>query len=372
MKMFPTLHRRVTSPFRTLRTLRTTRLFSTTTAAASDPDLPSSDLPSSTGVAIIGGGVIGTSIAYHLSKLSIPGGVTLFEKNTLTSGTTWHAAGLMVTFGSLSHTQTSMRMYTKELYSKVLEEETGLSTGFKACGFVELATNPDRLEEYRRIAAFNRYAGVDVREIGPSEVKELCPLIETADVLGGFYVPDDGRVNPVDVTMALAKGARDNGCRIFENRGVEDVVVGRNDAGRRVVKGVRMEGVVVQADYVVNAGGMWAGQFARKHGVHVPNQANEHYYLITEKMDSVDKDWPVVEDPSSGVYIRPEGDGMMLGLFEEEGRAFQPRGIPENLPTFCEIEPDMDRMMPYFEKAMRRAPATMDVGMKKIFCGPER
>jgi len=168
------------------------------------------ELPSHASVVIIGGGIIGTSVAYHLSKMGVTD-VVLLEQSQLTAGTTWHAAGLMVTFGSLSETSTDIRKYTKELYSTILEQETGQSTGFKPVGFIELATEPDRLEEYRRIAAFNRRCGVDVHEISTGEVKSLFPLCETEDVLAGFYVTDDGRVNPVDATMALAKGARMHG-----------------------------------------------------------------------------------------------------------------------------------------------------------------
>src|SRR5256714_5721645 len=170
-------------------------------------------LPDRSRVVVVGGGVVGTSVAYHLAPLGCE--VLLLERDKLTSGTTWHAAGLMVTFGSTSETSTSMRRYTRELYAR-LESETGLATGLKQVGFIELATDDGRLEEYRRVAAFNRFCGVDVHEISPGEVKERFPLARVDDVLAGFYVPDDGRVNPVDVTMSLARGARLKGARIVE------------------------------------------------------------------------------------------------------------------------------------------------------------
>src|ERR687897_1348750 len=155
-------------------------------------------VPQRARVVVIGGGVIGTTVAYHLAALGWTD-VVLLERDRLTSGTTWHAAGLMVTFGSLSETSTEMRKYTRDLYAK-LEAETGQSTGFKPVGFIEVAADKDRLEEYRRVAAFNRWCGIEVDEISPSEVKALFPLARVDDILGGFYVKDDGRANPVDVT----------------------------------------------------------------------------------------------------------------------------------------------------------------------------
>src|ERR671915_2353163 len=171
-------------------------------------------LPDRARVVVIGGGVIGTSVAYHLAHAGWKD-VVLLERDRLTSGTTWHAAGLIVTFGSTSETSTEMRKYTRDLYAR-LEAETGQSTGLKQVGFIEVAADAGRLEEYRRGAAFNRWCGVDVDEISPSEVKALFPLARVDDILAGFYVADDGRANPVDVTMALAKGARMAGARLVE------------------------------------------------------------------------------------------------------------------------------------------------------------
>src|SRR6516162_8984966 len=171
-------------------------------------------IPDRARVVVVGGGVIGTSVAYHLGHMGVPD-VLLLERDRLTSGTTWHAAGLMATFGSTSQTSTELRIYTRDLYGR-LEAETGLATGLKQVGLIELAIEPGRLEEYRRVTAFNRLCGVEVHEISPREVADLFPLARTDDVLAGFYIPADGRVNPVDVTMSLAKGARMRGERIIE------------------------------------------------------------------------------------------------------------------------------------------------------------
>ena len=171
-------------------------------------------LPKQARVVIVGGGIIGCSVAYHLALLGWQD-VVLLERDRLTSGTTWHAAGLMVTFGSTSETSTEMRKYTRDLFGR-LEAETGFATGFKPVGFIEVAADRDRLEEYRRVAAFNRYCGVDVQEISPQEIAALFPYARVDDLLAGFYVKEDGRVNPVDVTMALARGAQQRGVRIIE------------------------------------------------------------------------------------------------------------------------------------------------------------
>src|SRR5262245_46042636 len=208
-------------------------------------------LPDRARVVVIGGGVIGTSVAYHLAHMGWKD-IVLLERDRLTSGTTWHAAGLMVTFGSTSETSTELRKYTRDLYSR-LEAETGQATGFKPVGFIEVAADADRLEEYRRVAAFNRFCGVDVHEISPSEVKRLFPLARVDDMLAGFYVKGDGRANPVDVTMALTQGARRAGARIIEGVAVTGVL----RQGRRVA-GVTTSHGNIAAEYVVNCAGMWA------------------------------------------------------------------------------------------------------------------
>lgn len=312
---------------------------------------------------VIGGGIIGTSVAYHLAHLGWRD-VVVLERDQLTSGTTWHAAGLMVTFGSLSETSTEMRRYTRDLYER-LENETGLATGFAPVGFIELASDQDRLQEYRRVAAFNRHCGVDVEEISPAEVANMFPLARTDDLLAGFYVPGDGRVNPVDATMSLAKGARLQGVTICEGARVTDVTT---STGR--VTGVVTDQGTIESEYVVNCAGMWARQLGERSGVNIPLQAAEHYYLVTEPMDGIDASWPVIEDPANFGYYREETGGLMIGLFEPECAPWKVEGIPENA-SFTSIQPDWDRMGPYVERAMQRVPGAAETGIRTFFCGPE-
>ncbi len=314
-------------------------------------------------VVVIGGGIIGCSVAYHLAEMGCRD-VVLLERDRLTSGTTWHAAGLIVTFGSTSETSTEMRKYTRDLYAR-LEAETGLSTGFEPVGFIEVAADADRLEEYRRVAAFNRHCGVDVHEISPRQIAELFPLARTDDLRAGFYVQGDGRANPVDVTMALAKGARLRGVTVIEGVPVTDIL-----AERGTVTGVRTPLGDIRAEYVVSCTGMWARQLGEKAGVNVPLQAAEHYYLITDKIAGLNKSVPVLEDPASYGYYREEVGGLLVGLFEPVCAPWNVSGVPEDF-SFGEITPDWERMGPYVEKAMRRVPASLEVGVRKFFCGPE-
>ncbi len=324
---------------------------------------PRDDVPQRARIVVVGGGVIGASVAYHLAHLGWTD-VVLLERDRLTSGTTWHAAGLMVTFGSTSETSTEMRKYTRDLYAR-LEAETGLATGLKQVGFIEAAADEGRLEEYRRVAAFNRLCGVDVEEISPGEVKGLFPLARTDDILAGFYVKDDGRVNPVDVTMSLAKGARMRGVTILE--GVPATGFLRRGGA---VTGARTPYGDIEAEYVVNCAGMWARQLGAMVGVNIPLQAAEHYYLITEPIEGMDGSLPVFEDPGSHGYFREEGAGLMIGLFEPVCAPWNVEHIPENF-SFGEIPPDWDRMAPYLQRAMERVPVSLEAGIRTFFCGPE-
>ncbi len=320
-------------------------------------------IPARARVVVIGGGVIGCSIAYHLAHMGCKD-VVLLERDRLTSGTTWHSAGLMVTFGSTSETSTEFRKYTRDLYAR-LEAETGQATGFKPVGFIELACDADRLEEYRRVSAFNRLCGVDVHEISAREVGDLFPLARTDDILAGFYVKEDGRVDPVDVTMALSKGAKLQGATILEHVPVTGITQRRG-----AVTGVVTPLGTIEAEFVVNCTGAWGREVGALAGVSVPLQAAEHYYLLTEEIAGVSKQWPVLEDPGSYGYFREEGGGLMIGLFEPVCAPWMVNGMPNDF-SFGEIAPDWDRMGGYIETAMNRVPISHTTGVKKLFCGPE-
>jgi heterotetrameric sarcosine oxidase gamma subunit len=323
---------------------------------------PSGNIPAQAQVVIIGGGVIGCSIAYHLTKLGWKD-VIILERKQLTSGTTWHAAGLVVTpGGDKQYVETAT--YTRELI-KSLEAETGQSTGFKEIGYLQLACTPDWLEERRRMAVAARMHGVNYQEISPSEVKTMWPLADTSDVIAGFYTPEDGRANPVDFTMALAKGARMGGARIFE----ETEVTGINKKNGRVT-GVVTDKGPIEAQVVVNCAGMWGREVGKLAGANVPLQAAEHYYLLTEPIAGVHPDLPIIEDFGRYSYFREEVGGLLVGFFEPVAAPWGMDGIPKDF-TFGEIKPDWDRMMPYVEIAMQRVPVLENAGIHKFFCGPE-
>jgi glycine cleavage system aminomethyltransferase T/glycine/D-amino acid oxidase-like deaminating enzyme len=320
-------------------------------------------LPDRAQVVVVGGGVIGCSLAYHLTRLGWTD-VLLLERQQLTSGTTWHAAGLITSAGMVDETSLWMSRYSRDLYSG-LEAETGLSTGFRAIGHISLASTPRRLEALRRDAAWAHALGVEDIEISAEEVSKLWPIADVDDVLAGFYVADEGRANPVDVAMSLAKGARSRGARIVEGVAVE----GFSRSGRRIT-GVVTDRGTVEAEYVVISAGMWARQLGALAGVDIPLQAAEHYYLLTEPMAGVHRDLPVIEDPDRYGYYREEGDGLLVGLFEPVAAPWNVDAIPRDF-AFGTLPPDWERVGPYLEAAMDRIPSLSSAGIRTFFCGPE-
>ncbi|HUY61721.1 MAG TPA: FAD-dependent oxidoreductase, partial [Candidatus Dormibacteraeota bacterium] len=321
------------------------------------------DLPARARVVVVGGGVIGANVAYHLAKLGWTD-VVLLERRQLTAGTTWHAAGLITSAGMFSETLLWMARYTRDLYAG-LEEETGQATGWRPVGHLHVATTPGRLEGLRREAAFARGHGVDDHEISPAELGRMWPEAKTDDVLGAFYVPDEGRINPADVTMALAKGARMHGVRIVEGVAVTGFTT---KSGR--VTGVLTDRGTIETEYVVNCAGMWARQVGEMAGVSVPLQASEHYYMITEPVEWAHPDLPVIEDPDRYGYYREEGGGILVGLFEPVGGPWSLDRIPDEV-AFASLPPDWERIGPYLDRAMDRIPALHKAGIKTMFCGPE-
>lgn len=322
----------------------------------------SKPIPGSANVVIIGGGIIGCSVAYHLTKLGVTD-VVLFERKQLTCGTTWHAAGLITTLRATEN-QTWLAKYTRDLYEK-LEAETGQATGFAPIGSIQVASSVERVEEMRRGCDVAASFGVESQEISPSEVQALWPMANVDDVLAGFHFPHDGRANPTDTTQALARGARTGGAKIFEQTAVDEVLL---DNGK--VVGVMVAGNRIAADVVVNCTGMWAREVGLQSGVDIPLQAAEHYYLVTDSIDGISSQLPILRDPGKQSYYREETGKLMIGLFEDTAAAWDVPKIPDEF-CFDELPPDWDRLTPYLESAMERVPISMESGVQLFFCGPE-
>jgi len=319
-------------------------------------------LPTHARVVIVGGGVIGCSVAYHLAKLGWRD-VVLLERKQLTSGTTWHAAGLLTTLRD-TETQTRLAKYTLDLYRK-LGEETGQATGLIGCGSIQLAMTADKAVEMRRGFNLARSFGVEAQEVSAADVAKMWPLADVSDLEAAFHFPDDARANPTDVTQALAKGARQGGVRIFENTPVLGILTNNGRA-----TGVRTADGQLQAEYVVICCGMWSRAVGHMAGVNIPLQPAEHYYLISEPIADVHPMLPILRDPGRSAYIREEAGKLMVGLFEDVAAPWARNGIPEDF-AFGEIAPDWDRMYPYMERAMQRVPRLLETGIKLLFCGPE-
>ena len=319
-------------------------------------------MPRRAGVIVIGGGVIGCSIAYHLAR-SGQSDVLLLERRQITSGTTWHAAGLI---GQLrpSINMTNLARYTRELYDR-LEGETGQATGYRRCGSFSIATDPERLEELKRSASMARVFGLQVDVVTPESIKERIPLLNTSDVLGGIHIPTDGYANAVDITQALAKGARAAGARIVEQ---VPVTAMRTAQGR--VTGVTTEQGEIDADCIVICTGMWTRDLAASIGVNVPLHACEHYYALFESVEGLDASLPVVRDYDACTYFKYDAGKLLVGAFEPNARPWGADGIPEDF-SFDEIAGSFDHFEPILHGAMTRMPALEHAGIQKFFCGPE-
>ncbi len=320
------------------------------------------ELPTQARVVVIGGGVVGCSVAYHLTKVGWTD-VVLLERKQLTSGTTWHAAGLI---GQLRATRPMAQLakYTADLYER-LEEETGQSTGFRRNGSLTLATDPERLEELKRAVAMAGTVDLEAGIIGPAELRRLWPALNTGDVLAASFIPSDGQANPVDITQALAKGARMGGARIFENTRVTGI---RVEDG--AVAGVSTEAGDIACQVAVNCAGMWGREVGLMAGVNVPLHAAEHFYVVTEPMEAMTPGLPVMRDPGNCAYYKEDAGKLLLGAFEPRAKPWGMDGIPDDF-AFGQLPDDWEHFEPILLKAMERLPALAEVGIQTFFNGPE-
>jgi glycine cleavage system aminomethyltransferase T/glycine/D-amino acid oxidase-like deaminating enzyme len=320
-------------------------------------------LPGRARVVIIGGGVIGTSVAYHLARMGWTD-VLLLEQGQLSCGTTWHAAGLV---GQLRASRNGTRLvqYSMELYAG-LEDETGLSAGFRRCGGVTVARTADRMVQLKRTAATAAAYQLDCELISPQRAREFYPLLAVDDLAGAIWLPGDGRANPTDLTAALARGARDRGVVIREHTRVTGI--GTKD---KAVAGVRTDQGDVEAEVVVNCAGQWAKQVGAMCAVTVPLHSAEHFYVVTGQIDGVNRDLPILRDPDGYTYIKEEVGGLLVGGFEPEAK---PWVAPDQLPypfEFQLLDEDWDHFAILMDSAIKRIPALAQAGIKMFYNGPE-
>lgn len=314
-------------------------------------------------VVIIGGGIVGCSIAYHLAQLGI-NDVVLLERKKLTSGTTWHAAGLVAQLRA-SQNMTRLARYSAELYAE-LAQQTGQQTGYQQTGSITLALQPERLEELKRQATMANAFGVHCELIDAEFIHNHWPGIETADMHGGVYLPGDGQTNPVDTTLALAKGAKLGGAQIFEDTKVERLAIKNGE-----VIGVYLDdGALIEAKQVVLASGMWSRDFANQHDVHLPLHAAEHFYLVTEPLSAFTHMRPTLRVPDEQTYYKYDAGRLLLGCFELEAKPWGMNGIPEDF-CFDALPDDFAHFEPILEQAMARFPELEGAGINLFFNGPE-
>ena len=319
-------------------------------------------LPDRCEVVVVGGGVIGVSVAYHLAEAGIQD-VVLLERKELTSGTTWHAAGLV---GQLrtSINMTQLARYTSQLY-RGLEEDTGQATGYRQCGSISIAATAERFEELKRSASMAKVFGLEVNVLSVAEIAEKYPLIQTDDLYGGIHIPSDGYANAVDITQALAKGAKSRGARIFTDTKVEAIL---RDGDQ--VTGVRTAEGEIRSKYVVICGGMWSRDLAASVGVNLPLHACEHYYVLFEGVEGLNPELPVLRDYDACTYYKYDAGKLLVGAFEPSAKPWGMEGISEDF-CFDEIAGDFDHFEPVLHDAMQRLPALERAGIQKFFCGPE-
>jgi 4-methylaminobutanoate oxidase (formaldehyde-forming) len=319
-------------------------------------------LPAHARIVVIGGGIIGCSTAYHLAR-DHKADVILLEQGRLTSGSTWHAAGLVGQLRS-SASITRVLKYSVDLY-KGLAAETGLETGWKMTGCLRLATNPDRWTEYRRLATTARSFGLEMHLISPDEVRRMWPLMETGDLVGASWLPTDGQASPSDVTQSLAKGARMHGARIRE--GVR--VTGFGMTGDRIAS-VKTTAGEIGCEIVVNCAGQWARQVGAMAGVSVPLQPVRHQYVVTDRIEGLASDAATIRDPDRRTYFKEEVGGLVMGGYEPDPQAWTTGDIPHDW-EFRLFDDDFDHFEQHMEQAIARVPALATAGVRQMINGPE-
>ncbi|WP_439625412.1 GcvT family protein [Shinella sp.] len=319
-------------------------------------------LPSHAEIVVIGGGIIGCSTAYHLAR-DHKADVILLEQGTLTSGSTWHAAGLVGQLRS-SASITRVLKYSVDLY-KGLEAETGLATGWKMTGCLRLATNQDRWTEFRRLATTAKSFGMDMHLLTPQEVKTMWPLMEVGDLVGASWLPTDGQASPSDITQSLARGARMHGAKIVENVRVTgfDIEDGR-------IRRVRTTLGDIACEKVVNCAGQWARQVGAMAGINVPLQPVKHQYIITETVPGLATDAPTIRDPDRRTYFKEEVGGLVMGGYEPDPQPWTTGDVPDDF-AFRLFDDDFDHFEQHMEQAIARVPALEKVGVKQMINGPE-
>jgi len=319
-------------------------------------------IPNHARVVIIGGGIIGCSTAYHLAQLGWKD-VVLLETAKLTSGSTFHAAGLVGQLRSNANV-TQLLKYSVELYAR-LEEETGQATGWKMSGCLRLATNDERLTDYKRQATTARSFGLEMEILSPKECQDLWPIMDGSDLVGGCFMPSDGQANPSDITQALAIGARRGGVKIIEDCRVTGVKV---EDGRAC--GVSTIHGDISADIVVNCGGQWAREIGEMAGVNVPLVSVQHQYMITERIEGLPKDMPTIRDPDRLIYFKEDVGGLVAGVYEPNPVPWAVDGIPKGF-NFTLLDSDWDHFEPAIEQCLARVPILEKTGIRDLVNGPE-
>jgi glycine cleavage system aminomethyltransferase T/glycine/D-amino acid oxidase-like deaminating enzyme len=321
-------------------------------------------IPERARVVVLGGGAIGTSIAYHLAKRGIEG-VVLLERDRIASGTTWHAAGIVARLRE-SKTQSDLAQYSADLLMS-LEEETGQATGYKENGSMSIALTAERMEIYRRTVSAAKRMGSEAFVLSIAEIRERWPLLSTDGVVGGIWLPRTGQVNPFDVAMAYVKGARLYGAQVLENTPVDDVLIYDGK-----VVGVRTPAGDIACEKVVLAGGMWSRQIAKRLGVPLPLYSAEHYYVVTEPIPGLPSNLPILSINDERTYVKEDAGKLLVGSFEARAKPWPPIGedIPKTF-SFDALPADLEHLEPQLNLHIARIPILADAGIKLFFCGPE-